>query len=307
MSQERLAINEAKLVNLFIKNETIKGIYHKGSNRQSTSPPILVVKYGPPASGKGSLPTRKAIESLGVPYDKMIHFNVDDVIESLEQFKGASRSHLEQTFKYLTYNSLSDTNKTRKLKANLNMIGKNNIGDFSNIYFEARRLPINDMGTEVGQLIDTMTGKAMKSNLNVSIETTGSFSFPNWLFSDPKITPYIDNYEVVFVFPTVDCETAWSRYKRRPINSYMAGNPFRFGSTKVDFAEQYIDSYNAFIEKMPTLMTNKENVSYIIFPSDSNNLQFARIKRTSSEVLNSNLRPFVTRAEEFMKKLAGSK
>ena len=307
MNQERLAINEATMLNLFVQNPTIKAIYREDSTRQSTSRPILVVKYGPPASGKGSDRTQKAIESLGVKYDEMIHFNIDDVIESLEQFRGTSRKQLEQTFKYMTNSSLQDVNKKNKLKANLNIIGNNNIKDFSKIYFNIRNAPINAMRTQTWQLIDTMMGKAMKSNLNISMETTGSFSFPDWLFTDPKTALYIKNYQVVFVFPTVHWDTAWSRYKARPINRYLKGGPFRFGSTKVGYAEQYIASYTAFIEKMPTLMTNRENVSYIIVPNDVSNSQFARIERTSSYDLKLILGQFVARAEEFMRKPAGNK
>lgn len=309
MNQERLAINEATMLNLFTQNPIIKGIYREGSTRQSTSRPILVVKYGPPASGKGSERTQKAIQSLGVNYDEMIHFNIDDVIESLEQFKGESRKQLEQTFNYLINNSLPDV-KREKLKANLNMIRNNNINDFAKIYFKIRTAPINATGTKTWELIDTMMGKAMKSKLNISIETTGVKTFPKWLFTDPKITPYIDKYQVVFVFPTVLCKTAWIRYKGRPINRYLNGGPFRFGSTKVGYAEQYIASYTAFIKNMPTLMTNKENVSYIIVPNDSNDvnkLTFTRIERTSSDDLKSILRPFIDSAEKFMREPADNK
>jgi len=284
-------MNEAKMLNLFVKNKTIKKLF---TGRSGGKKPVLVVKYGPPASGKGSPPTRKAIESLGVRYDKMIHFNVDDVIESLEQFKGASRQQLKTTFEYLTNNSLPPNKMMKKLETNLNKIGKDQIDDFSKIYFNTRNTPINNKGTKVGQLMDDMMSKAMVMGLDISMETTGSFSFPDWLFSDPKLQPYIDKYQVVFVFPTVKCSTAWRRYKRRPIESYMRDGPFRFGSTKVGFANQYIKSYKAFIKNMPNLMVEKD-VSYIVIGKSPT----ARIYNNSPAL--GRLLDFVKDAKKFLK------
>ena len=301
--QELIAMNEAKMLNLFVQDNTIKQLFMnpgRGDRKpgRGDRKPVLVVKYGPPASGKGSPPTRAAIESLGVQYNKMIHFNVDDVIESLNKFKGASRSQLEKTFTYLTNSARVKNNQMKQLEANLNKIGDHNIKDFSKIYFETRNTPMNNKGTKVGDLMDSIMGRAMEMSLDISMETTGSFSFPDWLFSEPKLQPHINNYRVVFVFPTVKCGTAWSRYKSRPIKSYESGGPFRFGSTKTGFATQYINSYKAFINKMPNFMVGKD-VSYIIVPNDPSNAG----KPASGVIKNNSLLPklevFITDAEEF--------
>lgn len=271
MNLERLAIKEANMLNLFIENKTIKELFIKGEARPQPNgrKPVLVIKYGPPASGKGSPPTRAAIESLGVDYDKMIHLNIDDVVESINKFKSASRSKLEETYTYMANMKKSGNEKFKNLVENLNKIDTEKIAEFSKIYFNIRGTPTAN-GRSIPEIMDTIMGNAMKMNFDISMETTGAFSFPSWLFEEPKLKPYIDNYRVVFVFPTVKLSTAWSRYKSRPASTYLKCGPFRFGSTKSGFAQQYIKSYKSFIEEMPTLMNGRRDVSFIIVPNDPN-------------------------------------
>lgn len=60
---ETLAVKEVNLLNLFVKTNFIKQLFlHPGANIPRPiigSRPLLVVKYGPPASGKGSPPHPK--------------------------------------------------------------------------------------------------------------------------------------------------------------------------------------------------------------------------------------------------------
>ena len=308
----KLNINENKMLNLFVKNEEIKGIIKSNNNsnqiKNRKRNPVLVIKYGPPASGKGSDGTRKAIESLGVNYDKMLHLNIDDVIESVKQFEVASRNQLETTFSYMTDNK-TNNNKKKQLENNLNKITNNKAKEFSNIYFKTRNIPVRNeikvhhmMDTiqgkamqkgidisnftknmakefsniynkpvrneiKVHHMMDTIQGKAMKKGIDISLETTGSFTFPTWLYTEPKLQPYINNYDVVFVFPTLSCAEGWKRYRTRPILSYLKNGPFRFSSTKKGYIKQYISSYQTFLEEMPKMMKDKP-VSYVIVPND---------------------------------------
>lgn len=154
-------------------------------------------------------------------------------------------------------------------------------------------------------------GKAMSMRLNISIETTGSFSFPDWLFKEPKLQPYISEYDIVFVFPIVSCSVAWSRYKSRPIKSYLSRGSFRFGSTRTGFTQQYIKSYKAFLEKMPALMSGNP-ITYVIVPNDPSNTgnNAKRSDRLSippmdDQQTRDRLQKKIDDAEQF--KLAGSK
>ena len=90
--------------------------------------------------------------------------------------------------------------------------------------------------------------QAIEKGKNITFETTGGTGFPDWLWEKERINLERKNYEIIVIFPTIDFETTWARYKKRPINSLLRGHGgFRFASTKNQLSNTYKKSYTFMI------------------------------------------------------------
>lgn len=224
MNSTKPQINEQYLLRIFAK-------VNKLNNVPSQSKPILIIKYGPPASGKGSAGVRQVIESFNYPSSSYININVDDVVESIKKFKNNSR-------KVLNNKGLTTAEQINNL---LNKATNENAKRFSKAYVNTRF----NKNLSIPKQMDLLLQNAVNARKNITFETTGATGFPFWLF---KYINGLEKYDIRIIFPLVECSEGWRRYKKRPTNSYLRGNVFRFGVSKRAYAEGYIKSYNEFLK-----------------------------------------------------------
>lgn len=174
-----------------------------------TKTPIFVLKYGPPASGKGSKHVKDVIESFGDDIDTYVHFNVDDMVEGERRFKNNTTALVPTLF-----GPENDANKV------LNEVTEKNVKPFSNVYLGIKKNL--DVKTKITKLKD----RAIEIRMNITYEMTGSSGWPSWTSDISRV------YKVKVVFPVVHFEVLWSRYKKRAIKMYKEGKGFRFGVVK---------------------------------------------------------------------------
>jgi hypothetical protein len=208
-----------------------------GNNRRvnnlptPTGQPKFIIKYGPPASGKGSGAVRSVIENLGDPISSYININVDDAVEATQAFTNRSRALVNRL---LVKPNSPDFNKF------LNRAPVNQVAAFAKVYTDVR-FSKNTKGLDIGAKMDNLLQQSLKARKNITFETTGGGGFPSWIWS--WLGPLLKGYKIVVVFPTVPFEETWRRYKMRPVQAYKNGKGFRFASTKAQVRKLYRDSY----------------------------------------------------------------
>jgi len=285
------------------------------SNLPRVSRPKLVIKWGPPASGKGSQAVREAISDLGEPYNTYLHINIDAIVESTNYFKNTSRKALINFLKSRgveNVTALSNENISKFLNTVTSAEAKKLRKAYGNVRF-ARLYETLPLATPAprGQISkemrlsskqDALLDQALESRRNVSVETTGSAlhgnSWPRWLIdklNDPKVKQH--NYKVVVVFPLVPFAESWRRYRLRPIQSFMSGGGFRFASSRADLRNTYIQSYINF----RSILNNEAQYNHIdkvvvLDPANrSRNIKYnsnnTRVRKTSTR---SNIRTLLT-------------
>lgn len=234
--KELTVTNTPLLEKLFLVKSKINNEQNRRieSLQSPTGQPKLVIKYGPPASGKSSV--NSLVEKIGGdPIESYININVDDAVESTEYFKKRSRIMIQRL--------VGNRHPTEQMIRNfLNKATDKEINKLGRVYATVRGTK-NLSGNKFSDKIDSLIMKAVEAGKNVMFETTGSNSFPNWLFS------YIEgrNYKVFILFPMAPFQLTWQRYKNRPVRNYLSGGGFRFASTKNQLAQTYRLSYNHFI------------------------------------------------------------
>jgi hypothetical protein len=219
-------VTENSLARMFTENKvTLSNL------PRATGKPIFVIKYGPPASGKGSGAVRQIIENLGQPLRSYMNFNVDDVVESTQYFNKTSRD--------LVNNLLVRPNSANFNKF-LNKASVDEVAKFSKVYTDVR-FAKNSSGRNIGAKMDDLLKRAVEKGVNITFETTGGGSFPSWIWG--WLQKDLKKYKIVIVFPTVPFNEIWRRYKMRPTQQYLRGGGFRFASTKAQVRKVYRDSY----------------------------------------------------------------
>lgn len=85
--------NKRKVEELLIANK------NNYANVNTTKKPILIILFGPPASGKGSHKTKAVIESMGYPISKYINIDIDVLVESVPSYIESSKQLILMFFK----------------------------------------------------------------------------------------------------------------------------------------------------------------------------------------------------------------
>lgn len=173
--------------NLTLKN--VENIATKGRMIQTMKTkqkePLLIVKYGPPGSGKSSQIVYDAIKKLGRPINSYVDINIDTYVEMIEDYrKGLEKG--ENLY-----------NKTRTMK--------------------------NKNGLSIYDKTKIVLKKAIQEQSNIIIEITGGYSVGKsgplgWIFK------MIDNtsYKIVVVYPKVSLgkieKRLENRFRKRNLN-----------------------------------------------------------------------------------------
>jgi hypothetical protein len=202
--------------------------------------PNFIIKWGPPASGKGSPAVKAIIESLGYPPDTYINFNIDDIVEATNYFRAESMKRAQNYFNRKGVNSTSENNIVNKL----NNINKNNAKKIGGVYSNVR----NGVGTngkmKLGTKLSLLLEQAIKLRKNITFETTGMGGWPEWLFTEKGLNK--KDYNIHIIFPLVPFSVTWERYRRRAARMFLAKSGFRFASWKDSARDQYKKSYDKF-------------------------------------------------------------
>jgi len=218
----------------------VKSMHRPGSRR-----PKLVIKWGPPASGKGSPAMTRTIEAEGDPITSYININVDAAVESTLAFRNESRQLFEKwvgtKFPGRSIRSISNAEIVNKLGE----IMRRNAEKLGIPYGRVRTTANIWTGKPIGNKQDELLGIAIKNKKNITFETTGQAGWPDWLFV--KYPALKTDYKVIVIFPMVPFTTAWKRYRGRPLASYRKGEGFRFASNRSTLRETYMACYEQFI------------------------------------------------------------
>ena len=99
------------------------------NNFPNPETPKLIIKYGPPASGKGSAEVKNLIQSFGDPLSSYVNINVDDVVDSTLYFKKRSVD--------LVHSLVKNPNNAT-LTAFLNNASVDAVKNFADVYTNVR-------------------------------------------------------------------------------------------------------------------------------------------------------------------------
>jgi hypothetical protein len=205
---------------------------------------ITIIKYGPPASGKGSefvknkikeilkteqnIPTQTNLTTFKKSYTnslnitrQLVNINMNKPVESNPKYVESTqqmKQYIKNKFR-VTDNSTDYLNKLR-IK---------NTAEMYRLYGKYAKPLYNLSNKEIEE--------ANANSADVIIETTGQRGLPNWL----KIREYREYH---IIFPIISFETLWKRYKNRA----NKGEAFRILSTKEQLRKVYLDSYYFFLK-----------------------------------------------------------
>jgi len=230
------------------------------------SPPIkerpnFVIKWGPPASGKGSADVKAAIEALGQPMSSYIQIGIDDLVEATKYFKNESMNRAKEIFN-TRRNVVNSTNKN-SITAFLNKITEANAKKLGNVYSGIRNSPGSN-GSKLSNKLNSVLKQAISLGKNITFESTGLGGWPNWLFTNSGLKA--SNYNVHIVFPLVPFVITWRRYRQRAAYQFLKGNGIRFASTKKQARQQYVASYTQFENLFREVKNNNLLTSVTVLP-----------------------------------------
>lgn len=220
--------------------QRVKSIIKPRSGR-----PKLIIKWGPPASGKGSAAMTATIEAEGDPIRSYININVDAVVESTQAFRNESRQLFENWIKTKFPGRTIGTIPNAEIINELGNISRRNASKLGMPYGRVRTTANIWTGLPIGNKQDALLKLAIDNKKNITFETTGQAGWPDWLFA--KYPTLKTDYKIIVIFPMVPFATAWKRYRGRPLASYRQGEGFRFASNRTTLRETYMACYEQFI------------------------------------------------------------
>jgi hypothetical protein len=256
--------------------------------------PNFILKWGPPASGKGSHAVAEAIEALGQPMSSYIKIGIDDLVESTTYFKKESLHRAQNVFNAArgTKRQVNSTNTNSIIKF-LNKIPENNALKIGGVYTGIRET-VGSNGAKLSNKLNDALKEAIKQRKNITFETTGMTGWPLWLF-DPE-SPFglkAYNYNIHIVFPLVPFLITWRRYRQRAAYQFRAGKGIRFAASRGTLRQQYVASYREFenlfrkarnnniLSSVTVLPYNRRPITYIAKRRNMANMGAARLRNRS--------------------------
>jgi len=209
--------------------------------------PKLIIRYGPPASGKTRLlETVKTNLGINDPPNSFIKIDIDSIVESLQYFK----QHTRNIANRFIFKGITNKNK---LMNELNRVTPLQTVQIKNAYFRTRKAK-NSAKKTISSKDTLIMEMAIEKGKNLTIETTKP-DF-GWVFDKFGTQLNHHNYMIIVAFPIPPFDEIWKRYRERAINSYLTGGPFRFFSTKSALNNAYTKSKKDFISifAKPTYM-----------------------------------------------------
>lgn len=166
--------------NLTLKN--VEKIATKGQTlqtiKQNQKDPLLIVKYGPPGSGKSSNIVYEQIKKIGRPMKSYVDINIDTFVEMIESYKNAL------------------------IKG-------------EDLYVQTRTMK-NKSGLSIYDKTKNILKKAIEQRSNVILEITGGYEVGKlgplgWIYKMIDKTPY----KIIVIYPKVSFQTIIKRLENR--------------------------------------------------------------------------------------------
>jgi len=216
----------------------------------------LIIKYGPPASGKGSalrqLNSILTNEKFKSSNTNTNNISINNKIEKNKNYKTTTMKIFNKTIK-------KENNNYNAISQKLNTLPTNVTKSLYNAYNVARKKTEN---------IDKQIETAFKGKKKI-ISYESSFTSPlnqtiHWLehlYKNHNSKNFNKVFKIIVIYPMVSLEENWMRYKKRAIYQTTTKNNkfFRFFSNFENFKSSYIKMITNLIE----IITNqkKNNVS----------------------------------------------
>jgi hypothetical protein len=169
--------------------------------------PYLIVKLGPPGSGKSSDITNKEVTNLGVNINDTVLFDVDAILASSKLFRNTTRTirnnYQTKNFNRNLYNKLSNVHKSFTIARKISHINRH-----------SHQL----VGTKtISSHMNTLLAESIRNKVNIIIELTSKF--------DKIIIPHYNNlrkhgFKVVVIYPVVQLNTLKGRIMSRGEDYY---------------------------------------------------------------------------------------
>jgi hypothetical protein len=168
-----------------INNLTLKNVERIATKRQMLNSikqkqkdPLLIVKYGPPGSGKSSDIVYNEIKKIGRPMKSFVDINIDTYVEMIEDYRNAL------------------------------MKGEN-------LYGQTRTMK-NKSGMSIYDKTKDILKRAIDQRSNVILEITGGYEVGKsgplgWIYKMIDKTPY----KIVVIYPKVSLQTIIKRLENR--------------------------------------------------------------------------------------------
>ena len=166
--------------NMTLKNE--ENISTKGQTlnkiKSNMKEPLLIVKYGPPGSGKSSEVVYDFIKKIGRPMKSYVDINIDTYIEMIQNYR-------------------------------------NGLEKGEDLYIQTRSMK-NKSGMSIYEKSKFVLKKAIEQRKNVIIEVTGGYKVGSsgplaWVYKLIDKTPY----KIIVIYPKVSLETIIKRLEKR--------------------------------------------------------------------------------------------
>lgn len=201
--------------------------------------PHLIVKLGPPGSGKSSDITNKEVTNLGVNINDTVLFDVDSILASSVKFRNATR-HIR--------NGYTSKNFNKELYTKLSNIHQSYIRTRKILHINRSTLKTIRTKT-IGEHMNTLLAESIKMRLNIIIELTSKY--------DKVIMPHYNNlrkkgYKIVVIYPVVSLDTLKSRIMSRGESYYKQ-------------PQSYYRTYD--LNALPTtIKTAQDEINQLILP-----------------------------------------
>ena len=163
-------------------------------NKTKTDKPTFYIKYGPPASGKGTIMGKVAqIEEKNL--NNIVVVEIDTIIQEHEDYKKKKTELL---------------GKLKDKESNKEDINK----ELSDLYFKYRK-NVETPNIKGDDISDAITYGAIEEGLDVALETNGHDIYWTKNVVIPKIKKINNKYKVVIIYPIVPLELLLERARIR--------------------------------------------------------------------------------------------
>lgn len=235
---------------LINKNNSLNGNkkYNSLTSVSGDKSPFLIIKYGPPASGKSSENVQKEIENLKLDIKDCIVFEIDRIIESLKNFRSES---------YSVYKN-SDKSNNNKMK------------ELSRIYFTKRQNKKINSDNSIDKKFENLIVTAIRDRKNIIFETTGGlfndYNPIKWLFDIVNNNKKEDElpYYIALIYPILPENLIIERVIKRSKEQVKRNPPFYRAMSEDNLKEQIINAKNNFTFYIVNMLLYQFKIDKII-------------------------------------------